>query len=66
MKCMNKKVKAYKCKLQQEAEDARWNNLTREEQAKELDEQTKAFKQGVKAMSDLAKIKNYINFGRTY
>lgn len=62
---MNKKVKAYKQKLQQEAEEARWNNLTREEQERELDELTKAFKQGKKAMSDLAIIKQYINSGHT-
>lgn len=65
MKCMNKKVKAYKYKLQQEAEEARWNSLTPEEQEKELKELTKAFEKGKKAMSDLAIINNYINFGHT-
>ena len=65
MKCMNKKVKAYKYKLQQEVEEARWNNLTQEEKEKELKELTIAFEKGKKAISDLVTINNYINFGHT-
>lgn len=63
---MNKKARAYKQKLQQEAEKARWNNLTREEREREIDEMTKAFKAGKKAMSDLAKINQYLNSGHIY
>ena len=63
---MNKKARAYKQKLQQEAEEARWNSLTREEREREIEEMTKAFKAGKQAMSDLAIIKQYINSGNIY
>ena len=64
MKCLNKKVTAYKNTLQsqraQEAEEARWNSLTPEEQEKELAERESKMQTGMRALRDLQKIKTYI------
>lgn len=70
MKCLNKKVVARKHEFQgqreREAEEARWNSLTPEEQEKERAEKEERMKKAMKALSDLKRINSYINgpYGR--